>query len=103
MADISALILAALAKKSYQPMSPKALARKLGLAETSAREFRGALKSLVREGKAQIGKNDTIRPAPVAAARHAGTFKRLSRMATALFACPTPRGCRPRSTTSRII
>ena len=44
MRDLSALILNAISKKSYQPMSPKALARKLGLAETSYREFRGALR-----------------------------------------------------------
>src|SRR3954468_6520681 len=76
MPDISTLILAALAKKSYQPMTAKALARKLGLAETSSREFRSALKALIREGKAQIGKNDTIRPAPTLP-KARGTFKRL--------------------------
>ena len=58
MRDLSALILNAISKKSYQPMSPKALARKLGLEETSYREFRGALRGLVKEGKAQLGKND---------------------------------------------
>src|SRR6476659_2030680 len=77
MRDIATLILNAISTKSYQPMSTKALARKLGLAETSSREFRGALKSLIREGKAQIGKNDTIRPAP-SLPRAKGIFKRLS-------------------------
>ncbi|HEX3146546.1 MAG TPA: ribonuclease R [Gemmataceae bacterium] len=76
MPDIAALILAALAKKSYQPMTAKALARKLGLAETSSREFRSALKALMREGKAVLGKNDTIRPA-ASLPRATGTFKRL--------------------------
>jgi ribonuclease R len=77
MRDIAALILNAISKRSYQPMSAKALARKLGLAETSSREFRAALKSLLREGKAQLGKNDTIRPAPSLPLAK-GTFKRLS-------------------------
>ncbi len=77
MRDISALILNAIAKKSYQPMSAKALARKLGLAETSNREFRSALKGLIREGKVQLGKNETIRPAP-SLPKAVGVFKRLS-------------------------
>jgi ribonuclease R len=76
MRDISALILNAISKKSYQPMSAKALARKLGLAETSFREFRSALKGLIREGKAQLGKNDTVRPAP-SLPKAVGIFKRL--------------------------
>jgi ribonuclease R len=77
MRDISAQILNAISKKSYQPMSAKALARKLGLAETSYREFRSALKGLIREGKAQLGKNDTIRPAQ-SLPKAVGVFKRLS-------------------------
>ena len=77
MRDISALILNAISKKSYQPMSAKALARKLGLAETAQREFRGALKALIRDGKAQLGKNDTIRPVPTLP-KAIGTFKRLA-------------------------
>jgi ribonuclease R len=77
MRDLAALILNAISKKSYQPMSPKALARKLGLADTSYREFRGALRGLVKEGKAQLGKNDTVRPAP-SLPKAVGIFKRLS-------------------------
>jgi ribonuclease R len=77
MPDLSALILNAIARKSYQPMSPKALARKLGLADSSYREFRSVLRTLVREGKAQLGKNDTVRPAPTLP-KAVGTFKRLA-------------------------
>jgi len=76
MPDLAALILAAISKKSYQPMTAKALARKLGLAETSAREFRSTLRALIREGKARVGKNDTIL-APPSFPRARGTFKRL--------------------------
>ena len=76
MPDLSALILGAISKKSYKPMTAKALARKLGLADTSAREFRSALRALIKEGKAQVGKNDTI-SAPPSFPRARGTFKRL--------------------------
>src|SRR5262245_11061991 len=79
MRDLSALILSAVAKKSYQPMTPKALARTLGLAETSYRELRGPLRALAREGKAQLGKKDTIRPAPPLP-RATGTCKHLARV-----------------------
>jgi ribonuclease R len=93
MRDLSALILSAVAKKSYQPMTPKALARKLGVAETSYREFRGALRALAREGKVQVGKNDTIRPAP-SLPRAKGTFKRLSGGA-GVVRVPTEEGLPP--------
>src|SRR5215207_4476507 len=76
MPDIPALILGAISKKSYKPMTAKALARKLGLADTAAREFRSALRALIKEGKAQVGKNDTIMPPP-SFPRARGTFKRL--------------------------
>src|SRR3954471_20004569 len=93
MRDLPALILAAISKKSYQPMTAKALARKLGLAETAPREFRGALRRLVREGKAQLGKNDTIRPAPTLP-RARGTFKRL-KDGDGLVRVPTAEGLPP--------
>jgi ribonuclease R len=76
MPDLSALILGAISKKSYKPMTAKALARQLGLADHSYREFRSTLRSLIKEGKAQVGKNDVIRPA-VSLPVVTGTFKRL--------------------------
>jgi ribonuclease R len=76
MPDLSALILGAISKKSYKPMTAKALARQLGLADHSYREFRSTLRSLIKEGKAQVGKNDIIRPA-VSLPLVTGTFKRL--------------------------
>src|SRR5262245_65682963 len=76
MRDLTALILNTISKKSYQPMSPKALARKLGLADTSYREFRAALRGLVKEGKARLGKNDAVHPAP-SFPKAVGIFKRL--------------------------
>src|SRR6516164_8216751 len=76
MPDLSALILGAISKKSYKPMTAKALARQLGVADHSYREFRSTLRSLIKEGKAQVGKNDVIRPA-VSLPLVTGTFKRL--------------------------
>src|SRR4051812_19252718 len=76
MPDLAALILGAISKKSYKPMTAKALARKLGLDQNSSREFRTALRALIKEGKAQVGKNDTIL-APPSLPRARGTFKRL--------------------------
>jgi ribonuclease R len=76
MPDLSALILGAISKKSYKPMTAKALARQLGLADHSYREFRNTLRSLIKEGKAQVAKNDVIRPA-VSLPVVTGTFKRL--------------------------
>jgi ribonuclease R len=76
MLDPAALILAAISKKSYKPMTAKALARKLGLDQNSSREFRTALRALIKDGKVQVGKNDTIL-APPSLPRARGTFKRL--------------------------
>jgi len=77
ISEISKRILQAISKKGYQPLSAKALARNLGLEEAASREFRRALKELLREGKAQLGKNDTIRPVP-STPKLKGTFKRLA-------------------------
>ncbi|MCS6852611.1 MAG: ribonuclease R [Gemmataceae bacterium] len=62
MAEWETLILAELSKRSYQPLKPKALARKLGVPAADYAEFRGAIKRLVREGRAEMGKNHTVRP-----------------------------------------
>ena len=93
MRDLSALILSAVGKKSYQPMTPKALARKLGLPDAAFREFRTALRALAREGKVQVGKNDTIRPAP-SLPRAKGTLKRLS-SGDGVVRVPTEQGLPP--------
>ena len=56
-------ILAELARKNYQPIKPKALARKLGLSSSHYNEFRKALKDLLHQGRAEMGKNHSVRPA----------------------------------------
>src|SRR5262249_8125182 len=55
-------IVSVLARKSYQPLKPKALARKLGIPSSQYSEFRDALRSLVKDKRAEFGKNHTVRP-----------------------------------------
>jgi ribonuclease R len=62
MADLEAQILATLANKDYQPLKPKALARKLGLPTARYAQFRQALRSLRSQHRIEVGKNHTVRP-----------------------------------------
>src|SRR5216683_2707691 len=57
-------ILAAVARKTYQPIKPKALARKLGLAAKEYSTFRWTLRELVKQGRLVLGKDHSVRPAP---------------------------------------
>jgi ribonuclease R len=57
-------ILAAVARKTYQPLKPKALARKLGLPAKDYASFRWTLRELVKQGRLILGKNHTVRPTP---------------------------------------
>src|SRR5262249_22967565 len=70
-------ILAALARKNYQPLKPKALAKKLGVSGGRYDEFRKTLRDLVEKGRVQFGKSHTIRAAP-AAGTMTGVYRRLS-------------------------
>src|SRR6188474_354576 len=72
-------ILAVLARKNYVPLKPKALARKAGVRDTEYALFRKALRDLVEAGKAQFGKNHTIRPGAGASPDTvSGVFRRLA-------------------------
>jgi ribonuclease R len=64
MANLDELILSATARKSYTPLKPKALARKLNVPAPQYPDFRRALRTLLQQGRIEIGKNHTIRPAP---------------------------------------
>jgi ribonuclease R len=75
MPSLADQILAAVGRRSYSPLKPKALARKLGVPAPQYGEFRHALRELVHEGRVEFGKNHTVRPA----APHgtiAGTYRR---------------------------
>jgi ribonuclease R len=64
MADLAAQIMAVIHRKSYQPLKPKALARKVGIDTPRYAEFRRALRDLQRDGRIEIAKNHTVRAAP---------------------------------------
>jgi ribonuclease R len=63
MPDLQAQILAAVQRPSYEPLKPKALARKLSVPGSQYDAFRDALRELVKQKRLVIGKNHTVRPA----------------------------------------
>src|SRR5260370_5675095 len=63
MNDLTEQIVLALQRKNYQPLKAKALARKLGVPATEYDHFRRALRELIKQGRAEVGKNHAIRPA----------------------------------------
>src|SRR5262245_23171885 len=64
MDDLAKQILAALARKNYQPLKPKALARKLGVPQGQYSEFRRVLRELVKQGRIEQGRKDALRATP---------------------------------------
>ena len=64
MDKLSQQILAALAKKNYQPLKPKGLARKLGITSPRYADFCRLLKTLEKQGRLEFGKNHSVRPVP---------------------------------------
>jgi ribonuclease R len=63
MPDLAEQIVAAVARKSYTPIKPKALARKLGVTRPRYGDFRRVLRGLLRQGRVEMGKNHTVRNA----------------------------------------
>jgi ribonuclease R len=57
-------ILAAISRRTYEPLKPKALARKIGVPAAQYADFRRALRSLHRDGRIEMGKNHTVKPKP---------------------------------------
>ena len=64
MTDLQSRILAEIAHPYYQPLKPKALARKIGVPSPDYADFRRALRQLLQQGRIEVGKNHTVRPAP---------------------------------------
>jgi ribonuclease R len=75
MIDLQNAVLALVSKKTYQPLKPKALAKKLGLPVGRYAEFRKVLRALFKQGLLEIGKNHFIRQAPPYGSA-TGTFRR---------------------------
>ncbi len=77
MSELSEQILALLRRRNYQPLKPKALARKLGVSTPQYTEFKRTLRTLLRDGRIEVGKNHTVRPAPPHGTV-TGTYRRAS-------------------------
>jgi ribonuclease R len=75
MAALEDLILTAIGRKNYEPLKPKALARKLGVNSAQYADFRRALRALLKDGRVEMGKSHTVRPAQPHGTV-AGTFRR---------------------------
>jgi len=63
MTDWTSQILSILSERGYQPLKPKQLAKKLGVVENDYPQFRKTLKSLIQEGRIDLGKNNVLRAA----------------------------------------
>jgi ribonuclease R len=75
MTDLAEQILASITAKGYQPLKPKALARKLQIDPAHYSSFRQALRDLIQQGRITLGRNHTVR-APHGSASIAGVFRR---------------------------
>lgn len=70
-------ILTAISRRNYEPVKPKALARKIGVTATQYADFRRALRTLHRDGRIEMGRNHTIKPAKPHGSI-TGTYRRTS-------------------------
>jgi ribonuclease R len=66
MPDIEKKVLAVVGQQDYRPLKPKALARKIGLGSDRYGDFKAAVRKLIKEGRLELAKNSTIRPATAA-------------------------------------
>lgn len=78
MDDLAARILAALASDQYEPLKPKALARKLGVPSSQYNEFRQTLRDLVRQGKISKPKGKGVRTGGKHSDAVTGVFRKTS-------------------------
>jgi ribonuclease R len=62
MAKFQDQILALLARKNYQPLKPKALARKLGIPAKQYSRFRQTLRALANDRRIELAKNQKVLP-----------------------------------------
>jgi ribonuclease R len=77
MPDLEKKILTAVTHANYQPLKPKALARKLGLVADDYTLFKSAVRKLIKEGRLELSKNNVLRP-PVTANTVTGVFRKTS-------------------------
>jgi ribonuclease R len=60
MPDLEAQILSEVARRTYHPLKPKALARKLGVPSARYSDFRRVLRELQAQKRIELGRNQTI-------------------------------------------
>jgi ribonuclease R len=61
MTDLLTKILHAVSAKSYTPIKPKALFKRMNLGEEQYSEFRKSVRELIRSGRLAMGRNNTLR------------------------------------------
>jgi len=61
MSDLQTRIISLLAQANYHPLKPKALARKLGVTTGEYENYKTVLKTLIDEGRVEIGKGNAVR------------------------------------------
>src|SRR5260370_3520318 len=61
MPEFTDQIIAAVSKKNYEPLKPKALAGKPGVPQKQYGDFRRCLRDLLKQGRVEIGKNHAVR------------------------------------------
>jgi ribonuclease R len=61
MADLTELILAGLQHRSYKPLKPRGLARKLGVHKPQYPDFCRTLRTLHRQGRIEVARDSSIR------------------------------------------
>jgi ribonuclease R len=61
MSDLQTRIMTTVAHPSYHPLKPKALARKLGVTAGDYETYKSVLRSLIDQGKLEIGKGNAVR------------------------------------------
>jgi ribonuclease R len=82
MDDFGDKVLGHVARPDYQPVTVKAMAKRLEIGPDLYGEFRRAVKGLVREGRLEVGKDKTLRKPAEAKAGSGlivGTFRRTSK------------------------
>ncbi len=63
MPDLMTQLMLLVGKPQYQPLKAKALARRLGVPQVDYPNFRHLLQHLIKEGRLEVGKGQTIQPA----------------------------------------
>lgn len=78
MTDFAAKILEFISRPEYQPITLKAIAKRVGFDPDEYADVRGAVKRMIRTGQVELARNKTLRK-PDAKGAVIGTFRRTSK------------------------